>query len=286
MDYSKILESYRRFRSNSALTDSSRNLLDDYVTIERWLYENIDTSTSYGEYIRLCLIGDAQYMTVNAAVRRNVRFKELAPIGSWNGLTVKDTCRLMDTIVNASLSGDAYAWKVQSSRLYDVLLYELKDSPAMKLYLIQAWLDKDSTARKLYTGWKKVTDSLLACKTDEEVEATLSRQFEKPDKKKATLDPDGEPVEELDGDTRYRIMVVRNQLHNLQVDKDSEDLKELAEDVARNINSLLHGRSTSKELYDYVRTVDESLTGSSEKVMFVKRLLYELSGAITLDNPS
>lgn len=288
MDYSKVLTNYRRFRESSAIKNEERNLIEDYAATVRWLEKNIDTESSYGQYLLLCLKGDAQYLTVFATIRRGLRFKDMAGIGEWDGETVKNLCELVTKVVDTYNVGDMDAWRVQKSRLIGAVM-SLNDTPAMQLYVIQRWMQFDKGASHMFSSCRRCASRLLACKTSEEVETVLLEQFE-PKQKENTADG-GSSIVGMDE-------LLTDYVYKAQLEDEPEQVQLLIDDLYERYRngafSYTYGYTNYSNVRRYLVHCLDVLTNVPDTEdthplpppRSIDKAVGELFGAITLDNPS
>lgn len=179
----ELVTGYKRYLKNSALADKERNLVEDYTKMEKWLNGNATGDTSSNELIQmLCM--DAVYRTITKAVNRNIKFKEIASFGSWDGQAVKKGTGYIPALKNASNVGDYDTYTIvngQLTRLMQNLMEEGCD--AARLYIFQAWMQQDSTIMRVFRKTHKEVEQILGLSTDEDIEAMLQSIFHSNDKK-------------------------------------------------------------------------------------------------------
>ena len=176
----ELAQGYKRFLKNSALTNKERNLVEDYSSIEDWILKN--ASEENKELVSMLRM-DAQYQTITKTVNRNLKFKDMSPFGSWDGQAVKDSMNLIQNLKNAEDVGDVDTCTLIKGRL-GIMFRNLTEmgSTASLLYIVQRWMEEDSTIMRVFRKTHKEVEQILGL-SDEDIEAMLQSTFHSNDKK-------------------------------------------------------------------------------------------------------
>lgn len=180
MKKTEILEAFKRYLKNSALADKDRNLVRDYVLIHEWLLANNgDTNEDLCVMLQL----DAEYRTVTKAVTMNIKFKDIAPFGQWDGKAVKDILSIIPKMNNSKSVGDLESYRILEGQLWHKVHQLRKDGCyAAMLYVLQRYMQLNSDTMTAYREIHRCVEELLSCSTDEDIETTFQRNMDSPKK--------------------------------------------------------------------------------------------------------
>lgn len=176
MKKSEILKTFKRYLKNSALADKDRNLVKDYALMHEWLLANNgDTNEDLCSMLQL----DAQYRTVTKALTMDIKFKDIAPFGEWDGKAVKDILSVIPKINNSRSVGDLESYSILEGQLWHKVHQLRKDGCyAAMLYVLQRYMQLNSDAMTAYRGNHRWVEELLSCSTEEDIETTLQKNMD------------------------------------------------------------------------------------------------------------
>ena len=172
MEKIEITNSFKRYLKNSALADKDRNLVEDYTSMDKWLNNNYDGTSTDGLLFLLKM--DAAYRTITKASGRNVKFKEVAPFGTWDSMAVKKAAGYITNLRNAYSVGDFDAYTISTGQLKR-LMSNLQEEgcDAVRLYIFQVFMQQDSDMMRVFRKAHKDVETILGLSTEEEIEKVL-----------------------------------------------------------------------------------------------------------------
>lgn len=178
----EIIEKYKRYLKKSALTDKDRNLVEDYTIIEKWLEKKCD-GTPTDELITLLKM-DSTYRTISKASGRGIKFKDIAPFGTWDGMAVKKGTGYITNLKNAYSVGDTDAYNISKGQLLK-LMSDLHDvwCEATRLYILQVFMKQDSDMMRIFRKAHRDVEILLQCSAEEDVDEMLESMLQSSEKK-------------------------------------------------------------------------------------------------------
>lgn len=170
-----LINGYKRFKFNSAIASTERNLAADFgIMFKRlWSSEAFKEADGSEYQLRRVFTLDCCYLTVQAALDRGIRFKDLDI--EWSYEAVQNCYHLIKSITNIkrAVPYDKNAFAVQLTRLFGLLLgedeYQLSEKPACQLYCIQCAMKDLEFMRLFFKNAHKAASDVINATTDEKI---------------------------------------------------------------------------------------------------------------------
>ena len=195
MNIKDIIEGYRHFKENSAVTDESRSLIDDYQVMINWLNKFCELNE-----LRDCLCHACDWLTIQCVLSRNLKFKDISK-GLWSTSGVQDCYHLIKEY-NRVFSYGPEAWAPIFKQLCDHVNH-LSNKPACYLYCWHCAINNMDGIEKLFLSYYNQANKLLLCKTDEELMKVLNEKQELDKETREVQCPKRQPTDRLSANALF-----------------------------------------------------------------------------------
>lgn len=161
VDLKLILQTYKRFRENSALVNEHRDLIEDYTSTEKWIrglfYE--ESTDDVTKKLLLVLLDDARYLTTQKCIERKYKYSQTS---GWDRYLYKEGKIMVGTLTDACRVGDFQKRLIMLGNLEKFLWFKLGDGNGpVKISLLQRLIIDNKEQREFYKNRSCDVDILL-----------------------------------------------------------------------------------------------------------------------------
>lgn len=171
----KVLETYKRFRTNSALVNEQRDLIEDYASTEKWIKDLLRVNQDDTVYtLLLLLVFDAQYLTTEECIKRRYKYSKCH---GWDTKIAEKGKKMVQSLTDADRVGDVQKQDIMVGNLTKFLRPKLEEDydASVKIFIFQRLMIENKKMKGAYKDFSNQADLLLHMSNEEEIRKFLNR---------------------------------------------------------------------------------------------------------------
>ena len=176
----KTLETYKRFRENSALVNEQRDLIEDYASTRKWIKDLLRVNQDDTVHTLLSLLlFDAQYLTTEECIKKRYKYSKCH---GWDAKIAEKGKRIVQSLTDADRVGDVQKQDIMLHHLCKFLTPELslkheleEHNASITIFTFQRLMIENKKMKGAYKDFSNQVDLLLHMSNEEEIRKFLNR---------------------------------------------------------------------------------------------------------------